>query len=442
MQNTNYNLENILANFKIKELNPMQNACLDLATTKNEIVLLSNTGSGKTLAFLLPIIQRIDPTLKTTSALIITPTRELALQIETVFKQMQTGFKITCCYGGHKREIEEQNLVEAPAILVGTPGRLADHIRRRSITTVSINTLVIDEFDKCLELGFLQEVSFVVGTLRNLTHKMLTSATEAVPIPEFMEMEKAERINFIEARPETGITLEIKKVISPTKDKADTLFRMICELDAKLTIVFCNLRETVKQIADMLNENEITAVFYHGAMEQKDRDVALCKFRNGSSNILITTDLASRGLDIPHIRYVIHYDLPPTEDIFTHRNGRTARMHSSGTAILLQGPGEYTPKFLAENITEIEIPKSYTLPTVPEWTTLFINAGKKDKINKIDIVGFLTQRGKLRAEDVGLIEVKDFMAFVAIRALKVKDTLRLIREEKLKGKKIRIEVAY
>ncbi len=442
MTDSTFALEQLLQNYNIKELNPMQKACLAESETSKEIVLLSNTGSGKTLAFLLPIIKRVKANAKTTEALIIVPTRELAMQIENVFKQLQTRLKITCCYGGHKREIEEQNLVEAPALIVGTPGRLADHLRRKSIQTDSISTLVIDEFDKCLELGFLTEVGFVVESLQNIQYKLLTSATEAVEIPEFMVMQEAVKLNFIEAREDSGITLEIRKVLSPIADKGDILFRLLCELGDKQSIIFCNLRDTVKQVAEMLNDNDMVAVYYHGAMEQRDRDTALCKFRNGSSNVLVTTDIASRGLDIPHIRNIIHLDLPPTQEIYTHRNGRTARMHNSGTAILLQGPQEYFPPFVHESTPEIVVPMQTARPVQPDWVTLFVNAGKKNKINKIDIVGFLTQRGKLRAEDVGLIEVKDFTSFVAVRATKAKGALALVREEKLKGKKIRIEIAY
>ena len=183
------------------------------------------------------------------------------------------------------------------------------------------------------------------------------------------------------------------------------------------------------------------AVFYHGAMEQQERDSALCKFRNGSSNVLVTTDLAARGLDIPNIRYIIHFQLPTTQESYMHRNGRTARMEASGTAILILGPKEYVPAYITPEPEIINLPDSPVLPQKPVWATLYISAGKKDKVNKVDIVGFLTNKGQLKKDDIGLIEVKDFFSFVAIRKNHASHTLNLIKTEKIKGKKVKIEIA-
>jgi ATP-independent RNA helicase DbpA len=176
-------------------------------------------------------------------------------------------------------------------------------------------------------------------------------------------------------------------------------------------------------------------------LEQQQRDSALCKFRNGSTNVLVTTDLASRGLDIPNIRYIIHYHLPLNEEAFTHRNGRTARMEASGTAILILSSEEKIPGYIAMPVEEIELPEVVQLPEKPKWVTLFIAAGKKDKVNKVDIVGFLSNKGQLKKEDIGLIEVKDFFSFVAIRKSKASHTLQLIKTEKIKNKKVKIEIA-
>jgi len=230
-------------------------------------------------------------------------------------------------------------------------------------------------------------------------------------------------------------------VLSPDKDKVETLFRLICRIGDRSAVVFCNHRESVERTSALLKEKGIVNVFYHGAMEQPERDAALAKFRNGSSDILVTTDLASRGLDVPNIRYIIHYHLPATEEVFIHRNGRTARVEASGTAILILSPDERLPSWIHETPTMIELPESASLPDKPKWTTLFISAGKKDKVNKIDIVGFFTNKGQLKKEDIGLIEVKDFLSFVAIRKSKVSPTLQLIKEQRLKNKKLKIDVA-
>jgi superfamily II DNA/RNA helicase len=428
----------VLQNLQIEKLNEMQQAAIAASEKPNDIILLSSTGSGKTIAFLLPILQRLDKK-DSTQALIVVPSRELALQIEGVFKKMGTGFKVTSCYGGHKREIEENNLIQPPALIIGTPGRLGDHLRRGNIKPDTIETLVLDEFDKSLELGFQDEVAFIVETLKSVQKRILTSATEAKEIPAFIQLNDPVRLNFL--TDEIKEALAVKVVKSDDKDKVETLLRLICYLGNRSTIVFCNHREAVERTSDFLAGKGIVNVFYHGALEQPEREAALAKFRNGTSNILVTTDLASRGLDVPNIRYIIHFHLPATQETYTHRNGRTARMDASGTAILLLGPDEKLPEFVTEDAEEILLPESVQLPEKPKWSTLFIAAGKKDKVNKVDIVGFLANKGNLKKEDIGLIEVKDFFSFAAIRKTKVSQVLVSIKDEKMKNQKVKIDVA-
>jgi superfamily II DNA/RNA helicase len=443
MQTDNLNTEDIkriLDNLRIEELNEMQQASLQ-AKPNEDVILLSITGSGKTLAFLLPLLQVLNKDIKGVQAMIIVPSRELAIQIDDVFRKMQTGFKVTLCYGGHKREIEETNLIQSPALIIGTAGRIADHLRRNNFATEAITTLILDEFDKSLELGFQEEMEYIVGSLKNISKRILTSATESVIVPDFIGLKEPLRLNYLDLVIENAIGLEVKTVFSPDKDKADTLFKLICFLGNRSTIVFCNHRTSVERTSNLLSDKGITNVFYHGGMEQQERDAALCKFRNGTSNILVTTDLAARGLDIPNIRNIIHYHLPNGEDTFTHRNGRTARMEASGTAYVIYSEEEELPGYITENATEQLLHGTYEMPEKPKWSTLFIAAGKKDKVNKIDVVGFLGQKGQLKKEDIGLIEVKDFFSFVAIKKIKVSETLRLIKDEKIKNKKVKIDLA-
>jgi superfamily II DNA/RNA helicase len=434
-------IDDIISRVDIDSLNEMQTAFIEASKKHDNLILLSATGSGKTLAFLLPIVSMLDPENKSTQAIIIVPSRELALQIEKVFKSFGTYFKITCCYGGHKREIEENNLVQPPAVLVGTPGRLADHIRRGNIKTKTITTLVLDEFDKSLEAGFEDEVSFITGSLPSIEKRFLTSATEAVEIPAFINLTNAVKLDFLSQGNGMAERLAIRTVRSPEKDKLQTLLKLICYLGNRSTVVFCNHREAVERTSDWLKEQTITNVFYHGAMEQQERDSALFKFRSGTSNILVTTDLAARGLDIPNIRYIVHYHLPHTEDIFTHRNGRTARMDASGTAILILSDDEQKPAYINDEVMKIELPEKLIMPEKPKWSTLFIAAGKKDKVNKVDIVGFLGNKAKLKKEDIGLIDVKDFSSFVAVKKIKMGETLRMVKDQRIKNKKVRIDIA-
>ena len=416
----------------------MQIASIEANEKADTVVLLADTGSGKTLAFLLPLLGLLEDK-PVCQALIIVPTRELALQIEQVFKKMATGLKITCCYGGHLRETEENNLTQAPALIVGTPGRLADHIRRKNIHTDQIQTLVLDEFDKLMEQGFEEELSFIIGSLPALKKRILTSATEAVDIPAFTGLKDPVIINYVSG--EKAPALDVQILNSPDEDKSDTLFNLICMIGDRSSIVFCNQREFVEQQSASLKSKGIVNVFYHGAMEQQERDSALCKFRNGSSNVLVTTDLAARGLDIQCIRYIIHYQLPHTEESYTHRNGRTARMNASGTAILILAPHERVPEFIKPAPAVLTLPEESVLPPKPSWSTLFVAAGKKDKVNKVDIVGFLTNKGKLKKDDIGLIEVKDFFSFVAVRKNRVSELLQMIKDERIKNKKVKIDLA-
>jgi superfamily II DNA/RNA helicase len=439
MQQEEILIPDILSRLNIDELNEMQLTSLEANKEHGDVIILSATGTGKTLAYLLPVLQLLDSNNPKTQALIIVPSRELALQIEQVFRSMVTGFKVTCCYGGHLRETEENNLLQAPALIIGTPGRLADHLRRGNIKTSDIATLVLDEFDKSLELGFQEEISFIISSLAHIKKRILISATESVEIPEYVGLKDPFTLNYLTDAPSEALAMQL--IRSEDKDKLHSLFSFICFTSNRSAIVFCNHRDSVERVSEYLSDKGIINVFYHGALEQPERDSALCKFRNGTSNVLVTTDLASRGLDIPNIRYIIHYHLPLTEEIFTHRNGRTARMDASGTAVILIGPDETLPSFIPANIEEIDLPENVVVPDKPKWSTLYIAAGKKDKINKVDIVGFFTNRGKLKKEDIGLIEVKDFLSFVAIRKSNVSFVLQNIKDQKIKNKKVKIDIA-
>lgn len=432
-------IQQVLANLKIDALNEMQKATIDAAATGNDLILLSPTGSGKTLGFLLPVLSQLKKEKKGVQALILVPSRELAIQIETVFKQMGTGFKINCCYGGHSTRIEKNNLEHPPAVLVGTPGRIAYHVRNSNFDVSAVNMLVLDEFDKSLEFGFKEDMSFIIYELKNLERRMLTSATSMEEIPSFTGVKKPVEINFLSKTPTKSAGLKLKLVKG--KDKLDALFALICKHGEKATLVFCNHRDAVERISQLLRDKGLSHDIFHGGMEQDDRERALIKFRNGSHRILITTDLASRGLDIPEIELVIHYQLPTTEDSYIHRNGRTARMNAKGTAYLVLSDTDHVPSFIKENPESEELDEQYPLPVNTPWSTLYIAAGKKDKINKMDIVGMLLQKGKLQKDELGLIEVLDKSAYAAVKRDKINKVVQLVKEEKIKGRKIKMAVS-
>lgn len=432
---------NMLANLGIDDLNDMQLAANQSIQDEKEVLLLAPTGSGKTLGFLLPLFALLNPATKGIQCLILTPSRELAIQIEQVWRKMATGFKVNTCYGGHSVQIEMQNLTDPPAVLIGTPGRIADHITRRSINLKRTKILILDEFDKSLSMGFEDEMLFIAQRLSGLEKRVLVSATAQLKIPAFVGINQPKILDFTKTETKTNDGLVLKTVTSQSDDKTSDLFDLLCFLGNQSTLIFCNFRETVEQIYHSLRKKGIEVAFFHGKMEQLDREKTLVNFRNGSVPFLVATDLAARGLDISVVKNVIHYELPPKKDEFTHRNGRTARMNAAGTAYLLLNPNAPVPYYLTQLPDQLVVPKNGALPKYSDWVTLYINGGKKNKINKVDIVGFLSKKGNLEQTDIGLIEVMDFMSFVAVKTNKLKELLSLIENEKMKGQKYRIEVA-
>ena len=433
-------LQPIYEKLQIQEMNQMQKSTFQASENEQDIILLSPTGSGKTLAFLFPVLRNLQKDISGIQAIILVPARELALQIEQVFKNMGTDFKVTICYGGHDKKIEINNLTQAPAVLIGTPGRIVYHLKNNNFEPKTIKTLVLDEFDKALELGFEEDMNFIINSLKNVSQRFLTSATAMDNIPKFVGLDNEKTINFLklgEAKP----NIQLKKVMTIPEEKLETLFKLICKIGNKRTLIFCNHRDAVDRISELLREKGIDRETFHGGMEQDERERALLKFRNDSTRILITTDLASRGLDIPEVESIVHYQLPPKEDAFIHRNGRTARMHAKGFAYLIMTEEENFP-FIKGNTPEENITENYRIPAQTPFQTIYISAGKKDKVNKVDIVGYLIKKGELAKEDVGIIEVKDTTSYVAVARNKVKDVLKKLANEKLKGKKIKMEIAY
>jgi superfamily II DNA/RNA helicase len=432
MNNINNTIATVLPRLGISSLNAMQERFILESKKGQDIILLSPTGSGKTLAFLLPVLAKLSTEIKATQAIVITPSRELALQIEQVFRQMSTGFGVLCCYGGHAISLEKKSLQSNPALIIGTPGRLADLIDNQFIKTEHIHTLVLDEFDKSLEFGFSDDMSFIIRQLRHLKQRFLTSATESLDIPAFTGITHAARLDFLSDH-STLKGLSIKRVLSDDRDKLQTLYRLLCLPKVLPALVFCNHREASERISFFLSDNHIANEFFHGGKEQDDRERVLCKFRNGSCNVLISTDLAARGLDIPEIQSIIHYHLPVDESSFTHRNGRTARMMAEGTAYVILCDHEVDIPYLADYREVLRLPETTEQPAEPVWKTLCIGKGKRDKISKADVAGFLMQKGNISKEDIGRIEVKDFISYAAINKGKVKALLNTIGEQKIKG---------
>ena len=431
-----------LENLKIEALNPMQEASIDAWHEGKDLILLSPTGSGKTLAYLLPLLDTLNPEVKGVQAVVLVPSRELALQIDQVFKSMNTPYKAMSCYGG-RPTMEEHRTMKGiqPSIIIGTPGRMNDHLSKQNFDASTVRTLVIDEFDKCLEFGFQEEMATVIGQLPNLERRFLLSATDSEEIPQFAGMNRTTKLSFLSEEEAVSERIHIYKVMSPIKDKLETLYKLLCTLGSQSTLVFCNHRESVDRVGKYLQSQKLPCGVFHGGMEQEDRERSLYKFRNGSCHVLISTDLAARGLDIPDIENIVHYHLPIQEDGYIHRNGRTARWEAEGNSYIILHGEELLPAYITEEPENFHLSEVTPKPSQPEFVTLYIGKGKKDKINKIDIVGFLSKKGQLGKDEVGRIDVKDHYAFAAIARKKAKQVLSLIRNEKIKGVKTIIEEA-
>ncbi|WP_405291440.1 DEAD/DEAH box helicase [Algibacter sp. Ld11] len=424
--------QHILDKLNIKALNAMQEEALLSITNVENTVLLSPTGTGKTLAFLLPTLTALNKNSDNVQLLILVPSRELAIQIEQVIRTMGTGFKANAVYGGRPFAKDKIDLAHTPAIVIGTPGRIADHLRRETFIVEEIKTLVLDEFDKSLEVGFEEEMREIIGHLPYIKKRILTSATQDMEIPKFVGLENELVIDYLDTKISK---LEIKKVISPDKNKLQTLVDLLHHIGNKPGIIFCNFKDTIQYVSDFLNDNNIAHGCFQGGMEQQDRERALIKFRNGTHQIIIATDLAARGLDIPELNYIIHYQLPLKAEEFTHRNGRTARMNTEGTAYVLQWEKETTPDFIETSETVIPNPKTKQMRT--PWSTLFISGGRKDKISKGDIAGLLFKQCLLDKTEIGVIELKQDCAFVAIPTDKIKSIIAKTNNMRLKKRKVR-----
>tara|TARA_B110000305_G_scaffold157211_1_gene173911 strand:+ start:2062 stop:3375 length:1314 start_codon:yes stop_codon:yes gene_type:complete len=434
MANTIKDQQDILTKLNIHTLNPMQEEAIAVIETTANTVLLSPTGTGKTLGFSLPLLKSLDSDCNDIQALILVPTRELAIQIEQVIRTMGSGFKVNAVYGGRPMSKDKIEIKHNPAVLIGTPGRILDHFNSDRFSKESIKTLILDEFDKSLEQGFEDQMKSIIDQLPAISKRILTSATQGVSIPGFVKLDKPTTINYLNQN--TPSKLAIKTVISPDKNKLKTLLSLLEHIGNEPGIIFCNFRDSISAVSEFLELHKISHTCFSGGMEQKERERALIKFRNGSSQVLLATDLAARGIDIPEMKFIIHYELPIHQEEFIHRNGRTARVNAKGTAYVLKWKDQLLPEFILK-VKGIDI--SEKAPHKPQyWKTLFISGGRKDKISKGDIAGLFFKQGKLNKHELGTIELKQDCAFVAVPLSLADDLVLHLNNTRLKKKKVRV----
>lgn len=435
-------LEKILSKLKIDALNNMQEEAMNAVLhTNKDVVVLSPTGSGKTLAYLLPLVSMIDATKDELQAVVIVPGRELAIQSDDVCRSMGSGIRSMALYGGRAAMDEHRQIMKVrPQVVFATPGRLNDHIDKENISVDSVKWLVIDEFDKCLRMGFHKEMSAAIERLSYVERRILLSATDAEEIPSFVRMGRTVRVDFLTDDEQVPDRINLFTVKSPDKDKLETLNRLLCSFGDAGTIVFLNFRDSVERTAEFLRGKGFTVSEFHGGKDQKEREDAIYKFSNGSANVLVGTDLASRGLDMPDVDNIIHYHMPVGEEEYVHRVGRTARWDARGRAFFLLGPDETLPEYVKEKPEEYVLPAETSAPPQPRMVTLYIGKGKKDKISKGDVVGFLCKTGGASGSEIGRIDVNDRYTYVAVSRESWRNVVKKASGQKLKGIKTIVEI--
>lgn len=431
-----------LAKLGIEQLSAMQLKASDsIAQGERDVILLSPTGSGKTLAYLLPILQKLDVSSKEVQAVVIVPNRELAIQSAEVLQLLTKAMKGFACYGGRPTMDEHRQLRQVqPQIVFATPGRLNDHLDKRNIGIETIQYVVIDEFDKCLEMGFQEEMSKILEKLTAVKQRILLSATDAVEIPHFVNMNNVDRLDYLTSAT-VSHQVRVFSVHSPDKDKLQTLKQLLLSFGNQSTIVFTNYRESAERIHDYLTFQHFYSTVFYGGLDQQERESSIYKFSNGSVNILVSTDLASRGLDIPDVDNIVHYQLPDQEENYVHRTGRTARWEKEGRAFLLIGPTEVIPAYATSHTQEYSIPVTDSQPALPKMATIYIGKGKKDKISKMDVVGFLCKKCQLAPDEIGRIDVNNYYVYVAVQRNKLQEVLKRAKGQKIKGLKTIFEAA-
>lgn len=427
-------IRNARERLNVEELTPMQHKMAGLPASASAVALISPTGSGKTLAFALALLPRVSGKSGKVEALVIAPTRELTLQLAKTLTALAPELRIAALYGGHSVLDETRSLeAQTPAIVVGTPGRILDHIGRGRLDLYRVKVLAADEYDKSLELGFQDEMRRIVRKIHAPELLILTSATRLDELPEWLPARNLQTIDFSTSSAAQPALSEYA-VNSDEADKLPALKDLLLRLLQERTIVFVNHRESAVRVYDYLRKQGFPVSLYHGALDQHDRENAVDTFTNGSTPILVATDLAARGLDIPSVRNVIHYHLPSSPETRTHRNGRAGRMGAAGEVYYLIGPTEEPPVGAG--------PISFAHTGPQRWATplhtLYFHSGRKEKLSKGDIVGALTGPGAIPADRIGHIALHDHRALVAVSTPDPRALAATLSAGRIKGKKIRV----
>ena len=440
-----------------QKMTPIQAQTVPVLLEGKDLVGQSRTGSGKTAAFALPILERLNLQTREIAALVLCPTRELSAQVAREIRRLgrrHAGLAVLVLGGGEPIGRQKSALEKGAHIAVGTPGRVLDLLRRRSLRVHRVGTVVLDEADRMLDMGFQDDMEKILKALPEKRQTVFFSATYPSSIAELCEKHQKDPV-FVKVEAEPEQAAEITQLVIPVEaeQKIGALRWVLASYPHESALVFANLKVTVAEIAKVLGEAGVSADSLHGDLEQYDRDKVMAKFRNASTRVLVATDVAARGIDIENLDLVVNFDLPSQPDIYVHRIGRTGRAGKVGLAISLRtsrddGKVAAIEQFTGQKLTVTEremVPRgekaaiAKTLERDAKMATLRISGGRKEKVRPGDILGALTgEAGGLSAADVGKIEIHDHFSYVAVSKSVSRDAQQSLSAGKIKGRKFNV----
>ena len=432
-----------------RAMTPIQAASLPLALAGHDLIAQAKTGSGKTAAFALPLLARLDVRKLAVQAMVLCPTRELADQVTQEIRRLarfEANIKVLALCGGTPMRPQRDSLEHGAHVVVGTPGRIMDHLERGSLALEALNTLVLDEADRMLDMGFHDDIAFVASRCPSERQTLLFSATYPEGIARLAArfLRKPQEVKLLEQHAHGKIRQRFYEVAHPARLEAvATLLRHFRPVS---TLAFCNTRQQCRDLVELLRARGFAALALNGEMEQRERDQVLIQFANRSCSVLVATDVAARGLDIARLEAVINVDVTPDPEIHIHRIGRTGRGDEEGWALNLCSSADkrrvasiaqrmgFEPEWHALD----ELVEDANEPLQAPMTTLLILGGRKDKIRPADVLGALTGEAGFTREQVGKITVTDQTTYVAVERALAREAVRRLSAGTLKGKKVKV----
>ncbi|MTC55306.1 MULTISPECIES: ATP-dependent RNA helicase DbpA [Providencia] len=427
-------------------MTPIQEAALPAILAGQDVRAQAKTGSGKTAAFGLGLLQHIDAKNFNTQSLVLCPTRELADQVANELRRLARyipNLKILTLCGGVPFSVQRDSLAHAAHVIVATPGRLLDHLHKETVNLDHLQTLVLDEADRMLDMGFSDEIDAIISFAPHQRQTLLFSATWPESIADISQRiqnnPQTIEINSVNELPD----VEQQFYEVARHDKIELLQKLLSRDQPASCVIFCNTKKDCQAVFDALNDSKQSVLVLHGDMDQRDRDQTLVRFANGSSRVLVATDVASRGLDIKALEMVINFELSWDPEVHVHRIGRTARAGQSGLAISLCSPEEAQRANALEEMLNMKLnwlPEPTGLRITPleaDMVTLCLDGGKKAKIRPGDILGALTGDVGLQGDDIGKITIHPIHAYVAIKKSVANQAWKHLQQGKIKGKSVR-----